>query len=349
MTLDKVIAIDTTVEIGVETLISASRESLKKYPDLSIILVGNPDDPHLKNLEGRLSLRESTTIIRGRDSLRDIAKKIRKSSIYETARLVGGGEAHAGISFGDTRGVAISVAKNLELLENVKRPPLAVRLPCFKGGKLSSYIFLDVGVTPSDDCTPETLLKFAILGGHYARQEGIKTQRIGLFSNGKEPTKGTKLLKKADELFEAYASLNPFDYIGFVEGTEMYMGGESKPDIVVTDGFTGNVVLKSTESLARLFEAVFRASFESNLRTKTVGYAAKQLGIFDEIRNTLHPDQYGGASVLGLEGIFIKGHGASSERAIITAIDLAYRSVENRSDCGMERELNDLSTFLASN
>ncbi|MBU0958425.1 MAG: hypothetical protein KKB31_00625 [Nanoarchaeota archaeon] len=335
----KKIAVDAmTIEGGIGLLAKAIRRELKKHRNLELLLIG---DDSIRHLEGdRVSIVPSSEIITGEDLLKQIMRKLPYSSTNITARLVGEGKADVGVSFANTKAVGLAVSRNLKPINGLKKIPLAVAIPSKKDGQYVPVVLLDVGATGLDDLGPKNLLEFGILGKYHAENFGLVNVRVGLLSNGTEANKGTSLLRDAGTLFERYSRDNfLFNYSGFVEGREVFIGGKDKPDVVITDGFTGNVLLKMAEGLILLSKEAMQDSFRANLATKAAGLTAKVTGAFSQMKKFMHPDRYGGASFLGLSQPFIKGHGASTSFAIQTAIGLAHNSSINGSKESIMGEL----------
>ncbi|MBD3249543.1 hypothetical protein GF336_05860 [Candidatus Woesearchaeota archaeon] len=331
---NKLIAVDAmTLEAGTKYLVDSLSACLDKYDNLRIVLAGNKKNKELRSLKNeRISIEHSSEIVGSEDSIRTVLKK-KDSSTLLTAKIVGEGRADAGISFGNTKGVAYAVYRHLNPLNNLKKMPLAVKIPVIRGEKSTYALILDVGSTGFDDCESKNLLEFGIVAKNYALREGIACPKIGILNNGKEPKKGTEMTRNADRLFREYSKKdNSFTYTGFAEGREIFYGNESCPDVIVTDGFSGNICLKMMEGEALLFKKAIEDSFNKNILTRIVGAAAKYLGIFDDLKNRLNPDQYGGAYFLGLEKPFIKGHGAANKKAICTAVDAAYRAASYKNN-----------------
>jgi glycerol-3-phosphate acyltransferase PlsX len=179
-------------------------------------------------------------------------------------------------------------------------------------------VVTDIGANP--DCKPLHLLQFATMGSVYAEKvRRVKKPRLGLLSNGEEAGKGNELVKGTFPLLEA-SGLN---FIGNVEGKELF-GGQA--DVVVTDGFTGNILLKSSEAVAKLITDILRKELTSSLRTKAGGLLAKPA--FGEIKKMLDPAEVGAAPLLGINGLVFIGHGRSDARALVNAIRTARQAVE---------------------
>jgi glycerol-3-phosphate acyltransferase PlsX len=228
--------------------------------------------------------------------------------------LLHNGEADAFVTAGNTGGALATAYYRLGTIPGVERPALTGMFPV-KGGYCA---VLDIGANP--ECKPHHLLQFAIMGSLYAsRVRGIPSPRVGLLSNGEEAGKGNELVKGAYPLLEA-SGLN---FIGNVEGKELFGGAA---DVVVTDGFTGNILLKSSEAVAKLIVDVLRQELMSSARTKIGALLAKPA--FGNIRRMLDPGEVGAAPLLGIDGLVFIGHGRSDAHALVSAIHTARQAVE---------------------
>lgn len=347
MTDTRIIAIDAmTAEKGVDTLVDAVMNCLDIYPDVDYILVGDQENEHLASAEsGRIHVCHSTQILNPNEGIMDMLRK-RDSSTAITAELVKKGEVDAGISFGTTKGVVGFVTKRIRPLNGIKRVPLAIKYPTYINEEPSFSVLLDVGATSLDDCTPQRLLDFAVLGSFYAQQEGKKEISVGLLCNGTEPEKGTKLLRDAYELFQRYSeSKDPIFYsTGFVE--KPFCQDKKAVDVIVTDGFSGNIALKVLEDILRFNERTLKGSYKKDRWTRLAGWLSKKTGVFDEYRRTMNPDEYNGAYFLGLEHPFVKGHGASSQMAIECAIGSAYRFLQDGLNDKIKQALQNAESFV---
>ena len=230
--------------------------------------------------------------------------------------LVKNGEADAFVTMGNTGAASVTAYFRLGTIPGVERPALAPLFPTAKG----SCIVMDVGANP--DVKPENLVQFAIMGKVYAQQvRGISNPLIGLISNGEEPGKGNQLVKAAFPLLSA-ADIN---FYGNVEGKEV-IGGVV--DVAVTDGFTGNVMLKSTEAVAKLIVEKIKETIKSgSLSTKIGGLLIK--GSLGKIKKMLDPSEEGGAPLLGINGLVFIGHGRSDANAVKNAIRVAKLAIES--------------------
>jgi phosphate acyltransferase len=237
-----------------------------------------------------------------------------KTSMAVGIDLVKSGEADAFVTAGNTGGAMTTAYFRLETIPGVERPALTATFPVRNG----YCIILDIGANP--DCKPEHLVQFAIMGSIFANKvRGIAAPRIAILSNGEEGGKGNELVRNTYPLLQN-SGLN---FIGNVEGKELFAG---EADVVVTDGFTGNVLLKSTEAVAKLIMDILRQQLKSNLISMIGGSLAKpSLG---KIRAMLNPDEYGAAPLLGVNGLVFIGHGRSNAHALVSAIRAARASVE---------------------
>jgi glycerol-3-phosphate acyltransferase PlsX len=237
-----------------------------------------------------------------------------KTSMAVGMDLLKSGEADAFVTAGNTGGALATAYYRLGTIPGVERPSVSTFFPV-QGG---SCVVLDIGANP--DCRPEYLVQFAVFGMVYSqRVRGITNPRIGLLSNGEEPGKGNELVRDTYPLLEK-SGLN---FTGNIEGKELF-GGEV--DVAVTDGFTGNVLLKSSEAVAKLLIDTLRQELTSSLRTKIGALLAKPA--FTKLKTLLDPAEVGAAPLLGVNGLVLIGHGRSDARALVNAIRSARQAVE---------------------
>lgn len=277
------------------------------------ILVG--DEPRLRaQLEkigapGLLPIVHAEEVVAMTDPPMTPIRKKRRSSLRVAADLVRAGEAHALVTAGNT-GAAMATAKLvIGGIEHVERPALACWIPHRNGASL----LLDVGA--NSDCKPGHLVQFAIMGHIFAAQMlNLESPRVALLSIGEEDTKGNDLTKEAFKLLQQ-AGLN---FVGNVEGHDLFEGAA---DVVVTDGFTGNMVLKTGESVYEYIAGVLKEGFQSSLRAK-VGYLLCR-PVFEHLKTKMDYAEYGGALLVGVKAVTIIGHGRSKPKAIMNALRLA--------------------------
>jgi glycerol-3-phosphate acyltransferase PlsX len=240
-------------------------------------------------------------------------RKKKNSSISVLARLAQKKEISAMFSAGNTGAVVAAAFLNLGRVKRVDRPAIATFMPNQEGG----CVVLDVGA--NSECKPSNLLQFAVMGGAYAKYIlGRENPRIGLLNIGEESSKGNELAQEAHKLL-AGSKLN---FVGNVEGRDIFGGAV---DVVACDGFTGNVVLKFTESVIGLVAGSFREEIRKDIRSKMGALLLKPA--FLRFKSQLDYAEYGGAPLLGIDGTCIIGHGSSSSRAIKNAIKVAARLV----------------------
>jgi glycerol-3-phosphate acyltransferase PlsX len=296
--------------------IDAAIELTQEYGP-GLILVG--DEPRLRELIGSrapgLEIVHAPEIFGMQDHISTHgALRREQNSMGVGIDLVKDGKADAFVSAGNTGGVMGVALARLGRMRGLKRPALSVLFPV-RGGRC---VALDIGANA--ECKPEYLLQFALMGSVYAEKAlGVQNPRVGLLSNGEEEGKGNELVRNTFPLL-ASSGLN---FVGNIEGKEIFGG---KVDVVVTDGFTGNVLMKGSEAIAKLITDWLREELMSSWRTKLGGLLAKPA--FAELRKGLDPREVGAAPLLGLNGLVFVAHGRSDARAMVSAVKLARHSVE---------------------
>jgi phosphate acyltransferase len=234
-----------------------------------------------------------------------------RASIRVAAELVARGEAQALFSAGHTGASVMAAHSAFGMIPGVDRPALATVIPT----RGRPGILLDAGA--SVECRPQHLLQFAVMGGAYARVAlGIDRPRVGLLSIGEEETKGNELIRDAHQLLKRA----PLPFVGNVEARDIYSGAA---DVIVCDGFTGNVVLKTSEGLVDTVESLLRDELQGTFASQ-VGYLLSKRA-FRRFHRRVDPSEYGGALLLGVAGVVVVGHGRSSVRAVRNAIAMAAR------------------------
>lgn len=287
---------------------------------VTVVLVGREDaiEPELSKHETvglSLPIVNASDVIEMDEHNPATAVRAQKdSSMVVGMQLVRDGEADAFVSMGNTGGVLAASLFNLGRIKDVKRPALSTVFPTRTG----HCFMLDIGANA--DVKPMYLHQFAIMGAIYAeRVLGFSSPRVGLVSNGEEPGKGSQLVQEAFDLL-AHSDLN---FIGNVEGKDIPRG---LADVVVTDGFTGNVIIKLSEGIAGMMLDVI----EEEIRERPLAMAGALLArsAFDAVKGRLDYRKYGGAPLLGVDGVVIIGHGRSDATAIAKAIEVAHQAVE---------------------
>lgn len=297
-------------------IIKGAVKAAQAYPRMEIILVGQSVriNPLLSNIPANMSLLEASEVIGMDEHPAQAVRKKKDSSIVVATRLVKEKKADAVVSAGSTGAQMASALLGLGRVKGVERPGIATVLPTLAGGKL----VLDVGANP--DAKPEHLLQYAQMGSIYAHHiMGIENPRIALLNIGTEESKGNELTQHAYPLLQA-SSLN---FSGNIEGRDVPYG---RADVVVCDGFVGNVVLKTAEGLAgALFELIKDKITSTPVRK--LGAMAVKPGL-KEIARMMDYAEYGGSPLLGVNGISIVCHGSSKEKAIFNAIRVAGECAE---------------------
>jgi glycerol-3-phosphate acyltransferase PlsX len=251
-----------------------------------------------------------------------------RSSIRVTAESVAAGDSCAMFSAGSTGATVMAAYGALGLLPGVDRPALATTIPT----RDRPAVLLDAGANV--ECRPQHLLQFAVMGTVYAQVAlGMERPRVGLLSIGEEETKGTDLIREAHQLLKA----GPVNFIGNVEGRDVY-GGTA--DVIVCDGFTGNVALKISEGLVDTVEHLLGEELQSTFSTR-VGYLLS-LRAFRRFRKRVDYSEYGGAPLLGVNGLCLVGHGRSSAKAVRNAVAMAHRFATSGVIGRLERGLASL-------
>jgi glycerol-3-phosphate acyltransferase PlsX len=273
----------------------------------------------------RVRLVDAPDIIRMEDSPAAALRRKPRASIKVAADLVAGGEAAALVSAGHTGATVMAAYTSFGMLPGVDRPALAATIPT----RGRPAVLLDVGATV--ECRPQHLLQFGAMGTVFARVAfGTEAPRVGLLSIGEEATKGNELTKEAHQLLKA----SPLAFIGNVEAQHVYTGGA---DVIVCDGFTGNVALKTSEGLVEMIEGLLGEELSSTLTMRMGSLLARRA--LRRFRRRVDYSEYGGAPLLGVAGLAIVGHGRSSPKAVRNAVAMAYRFASSRFIERIEQEI----------
>jgi glycerol-3-phosphate acyltransferase PlsX len=306
-------------DIGADVVIPAALEYLRRDRETALILVG--DEELLTGKLGshtygeRLQIRHASETV-AMDELPSKALRNKKDSSMRVAvDLVKSGEADACVSAGNS-GALMAISRFvLKMLPNIDRPAMITALPSITG----QTFMLDLGA--NIDCSAEHLFQFAVMGSEtVAAVTEITNPKIGLLNIGQEEIKGNEQVKEAHELL-LQSSLN---YIGYVEGDDIYQGGT---DVIVSDGFVGNIALKSSEGVAKMIRHFMTLEFKKNILTRLAGLIA--MPVLWAFRNRIDHRRYNGASLLGLRGIVIKSHGSADKLAFMNAISIARKEVSS--------------------
>ncbi len=257
-------------------------------------------------------------------------RRKKDSSISRAVELVKEGRADAIFSAGNTGAAVAAATLKLRTLEGVDRPAIATVMPT----PIDPFVLLDAGANP--DSTPEMLLQYAVMGSIYSREIlGVSNPSIGLLSIGEEEGKGNESTKKSFRLLRE----SPLNFVGNVESRDLFGG---KVNVAVCDGFVGNVVLKTSEAVAKMIGDWLKRMFRANLLRKLGAVLAS--GVFKEIKAHADPASYGGAPLLGANGVVIIGHGSSNAFATFNAIRVAAAAIDHDVNHLIEAELKSINS-----
>lgn len=300
---------------GPATCVPAALAVLRDEPSLSLALVGRPDElaPYLAALgeaeRARVRVVPASQVVGMDERPRDAIRRKKDSSMRVALDLVERGEAAASVSAGNTGALMAIGHFVLGMIPGIERPAIISAIPAVGG----HTHMLDLGANSS--ATPDQLFQFAVMGSVVATDlHGLERPRVGLLNIGEEDIKGHDLVQAAHQRL----ANSKLEYVGYVEGDDIFTG---TVDVVVTDGFTGNVALKTMEGLARLISGTMREEFTATPLRKLGALAAKPA--LDSLRARLDPRRYNGASMVGLAGIVIKSHGGADATAFATAVRVA--------------------------
>jgi glycerol-3-phosphate acyltransferase PlsX len=315
---ERVIAVDVMgSDRGPPEIIRGAVDALDDRSDFRIILVG--DREIIQNIlptcpikdQGRIAIVHASEVISmGEKPLQALRTK-KDASVVRAIGLVRSGDVDAMLSCGNTGSLMAGSTLKLRPMAGIERPALATVIPTFH-----RYIVMaDVGANPNT--TPLQMMHNAILGSDYcSRVLGIERPRVGLLTIGTEEGKGNETSLVAHDLLKAMGAL--IDYVGLIEGFQIFSGAV---DLVICDGFVGNILLKTLEALVIQLKDYIRREFLAN-PLRMLG-ALLSRGVFGALKRRLSPEMYGGASLLGLNGIVLKSHGSSTRRAIRSAVGMA--------------------------
>lgn len=320
--MDITIAIDAMGgDHGPHVTVPAALKALEADDQLNIVLVGLQDaiEAELKTRKAttsaRLRIHHASEVVTMDESPQSALKNKKDSSMRVAINLVKSGEANACVSAGNTGALMATARFVLKTLPGIDRPAIASVLPSEKG---NTYM-MDLGANA--DCTPEHLYQFAIMGAMLVScVEHKERPTVGLLNIGSEDIKGNEVVKQAGELLKT----SHLNFYGNVEGDDIFKG---TTDLVVCDGFVGNVSLKTTEGLAHMMGKFLTQEFKRNWLTKLMALCA--LPVLKSFKKRLDPRRYNGASFLGLRGIVVKSHGGADQLAYLSAIHVAIEEARS--------------------
>jgi glycerol-3-phosphate acyltransferase PlsX len=329
-------------DLGPEEVVAAVKLALHQYPTLNpITLVG--DEAVLAPMmaeagltrSNRLALHHASEVITMEDKPLPALKKKKDSSMVRAIELVKTGEASVVVSCGNTGALMAGGTLRLRPMEGIARPALAAICPRQNG----HFVLIDAGANP--ESKPDHLVHNAILGSHYCRvMLGVKQPRVGLMNIGTEEGKGSALITETHESLRRVGRL--INYAGPIEGFHVFA---EHVDVVVCDGFVGNIMLKSWESLVKFFSNMLKEELQANPMRATGALLSK--GAFHALKERINPERYGGAPLLGLNGNVLKAHGSSNRRAIRSAIHAANEMVKADMNQHIEADIARANELLA--
>lgn len=307
-----------------DMVVKGAAAVLPRFPQTKFILFGDAAqvEPLLRRnpaMQERCELRHTAEKIASDDKPGQALRRGRNSSMRLAIDAVAKGEAQAVISAGNT-GALMAMAKFvLRTLPGIERPAIASFLPTMKG----ETVVLDLGANV--ECDAKNLVQFAVMGANLAHSAlGRHRPRVGLLNVGVEELKGHDEVRGAAELLRAVEN-PPFEFVGFVEGDDITKG---EVDVIVTDGFTGNIALKTAEGTAKLMASLLRSAFQRSIFTK-IGYLFASSGL-TMLKDRMDPRFYNGGVLLGLNGIAVKSHGGTDEVGFAAALEVAIDMAQDR-------------------
>lgn len=321
---------------GPSVVVPAALKQLDREPELRIILVGDREvlERELNSRgrvgDDRLRVHHASQKVEMDEPPAQALRNKKDSSMRVAINLVKQGEAGACVSAGNTGALMATARYVLKTLPGVDRPAIITALPTITG---HTHV-LDLGANV--DCSAEHLFQFAVMGSVLvAAVDGNARPRVGLLNIGEEAIKGNEQVKEAAALLSGSDAIN---YIGYVEGDDIYKGSA---DVVVCDGFVGNVALKTSEGVAKMISHFMRQEFNRSWLTRIAGLLA--LPALRAFRDRVDPRRYNGASLVGLQGIVVKSHGSADELSFANAIRVARREAQKNVP---ERISHQLSSLL---
>ena len=304
---------------GPRVTLKACRAFLESQPQAQLVLVGQPEQ--LAGFHHPRATMVAATEVVGMDDPIEVALRRKKDSSMRVAiEQVKVGTAQAAVSAGNT-GALMAIARYvLKTVDGIDRPAIATQLPNVKGGATT---VLDLGANV--DCTAEHLLQFAVMGSALVSVlNNDDAPSVGLLNIGEEVIKGNEIIKKAGELLRSAGKSGDLNFYGNVEGNDIFKG---VTDIVVCDGFVGNVALKTSEGLASMIGEFLRTEFSRNIFTKFAAICAYP--VLSAFKKRVDHRRYNGAALLGLRGLVFKSHGSADELAFEHALKRAYDAARN--------------------
>lgn len=309
-------------DFGPEVVVPAAAHVAKKFSNVNIILVGDETilracvkSHHIDiDKHKHFEIQHASEVVEMHDEPGNAVRKKKDSSMRVAINMVKEGRAEAVVSAGNTGALMATAKFVLKMIPGVDRPAICTTIPSYGG----HTHMLDLGANV--DCSAEHLLQFSVMGSVLAEAvDNTHAPKVGLLNIGSEDSKGNALVKQANTLLKDA----PINYIGYVEGDDIY---SDKVDVVVCDGFVGNVSLKTMEGLAKMISRMMREEFSRSIFSMLAGLIAKP--VLNKFKKRVDPRMYNGASMLGLKGIVIKSHGSADIFSYANAIEIALLEIE---------------------
>lgn len=325
---------------GPEVVVGGAKLALDKYPHISeLYLVG--DEAQIRAAMKKFALKDprlqvvhASQVLTMEDKPVEGLRKKKDCSLLRAVDLVKEGKGQAIISSGNTGGLVAASTIRLRTLEGVEKAAIAPVMP----SENNYWVLVDAGATP--ECKPQYLVQFAIMGSLYCQKIlGTPNPRVGVLSNGTEDTKGTDLTREAARLCSKLKDLN---FIGYVEGHDLFA---DRVEVVVTDGFVGNIVLKTCESMGSAIGRLLKRELKAD-PIRQLGAVLARPALM-KMKNRMDPDAYGGAPLLGLNGNVIKAHGSAREKAICNAIRVATETITNQLNDSIVQRIAEANKVLS--
>lgn len=319
---------------GPSVVVPAALRALNEFPDIELLLVGDESvlakelERHSRTIPERLRICHASQVVGMDEPPAQALRNKKDSSMRVAINLVKDGAAHACVSAGNTGALMATARYVLKTLPGIDRPAISTAIPSMHG----HTHMLDLGANV--DCTAEHLFQFAVMGAVLVTAvDNNPSPRVGLLNIGQEAIKGSDQIKEAGRLLEQ-SNLN---YVGFVEGDDIFCGDV---DVVVCDGFVGNISLKTGEGVAHMVTHFIRREFKRNLLTRFAAMFA--LPVLNALKKRIDPRRYNGASLLGLQGIVIKSHGSADVVSFGNAIRIARTEVDKKVAQRIDKQLEQL-------
>lgn len=339
---DPVIGLDVmSGEAGAAEAVASADIAAERYPRLTFLLFGHSDViaaelARLPRLAARAQIIHSDDVVSMGDKPSQALRRARTTSMGMTIDAVKQGKADAAVSAGNTGALMAMSLFSLRTMPGIDRPALAAVLPTLK----SESVMLDLGA--NTECDATNLVQFAVMGAAFARTVlGLERPKVALLNIGEEELKGTGDLRAAATVLKG-ARL-PMQFLGFVEGDKI---GSGDVDVVVTDGFSGNIALKTAEGTSRLVTGLLGNAFRSSIWGKLGYFIAR--GALESLRAHLDPNAHNGAVFLGLNGIVVKSHGSANARGLANAIGVAHDLVTDDVNRRIRDDLAGVNMALAT-